>query len=137
MADQIFREKSIQRISSPEELNQYLKVTNPGVWTVLVAVIVLLAGLIVWSSVGELQTKAAGIAEVSNGEVTVTVAGERASMVDDGQTVIIDGQETVINNVETDDYGRAVGFAVLNVPDGKYNCEVVVESIKPIRFLIK
>ena len=42
MDNQIFREKSIKRISSPEELNKYLRVTNPGIWAVLLAVIVLL-----------------------------------------------------------------------------------------------
>ena len=45
----IFRQKSMERLSSPEQLNDYLKVTNPAVWVVLAAVIFLLAGLFIWS----------------------------------------------------------------------------------------
>ena len=40
MAEQpIFREKSLKRITSPEELSDYLRVTSPSVWLVLAAVI--------------------------------------------------------------------------------------------------
>ena len=48
----IFREKSIERISSPEELNDYIRVTSPSVWLVLAALIILLAGMLVWSVLG-------------------------------------------------------------------------------------
>ena len=45
MENQIFREKSLEQISSPEQMNDYLQVTNPAVWLVLVAVILLLLTL--------------------------------------------------------------------------------------------
>ncbi|HAG12584.1 MAG TPA: NHLP bacteriocin system secretion protein, partial [Ruminococcus sp.] len=35
---QVFRKKSLDRISSPEQLTDYLRVTNPGIWVVLAAV---------------------------------------------------------------------------------------------------
>ena len=41
----LFREKNLERLESPEKLNDYLRVTSPGVWMVLGAVIVLLVGL--------------------------------------------------------------------------------------------
>ncbi|MBE6128882.1 MAG: hypothetical protein E7185_06370 [Erysipelotrichaceae bacterium] len=137
MDNQIFREKSIKRISSPEELNKYLRVTNPGIWAVLLAVIVLLGGLIVWASVGTLETKVDAEAVVSDGYVQVTVAGDKAGLVQADMPLIIDGNETVLDDVKTDEYGRAVGMAVLNVPDGRYNAEVVIERIAPISFLIR
>lgn len=37
MNDKIFRKKSVEKMSSPEQLNDYVKVTNPGVWMVLAA----------------------------------------------------------------------------------------------------
>ena len=40
----LFREKSLETVENPEQLNDYLKVTSPGVWIVLGAVIVILAG---------------------------------------------------------------------------------------------
>ena len=42
MEEQIFRKKSLDRLSSPEQLNDYLHVTSPGIWIVLGAVIFLL-----------------------------------------------------------------------------------------------
>ena len=40
----LFREKSLETIESPESLNDYLRVTSPGVWIILAAVIALLVG---------------------------------------------------------------------------------------------
>lgn len=48
----IFREKSLRRISSPEEMNDYIRVTTPKVWVILIAVIVLLIGALVWATFG-------------------------------------------------------------------------------------
>ena len=52
MDKKIFREKSIDRVSSPEELNNYMKVTTPKVWIALIAVLILLIGALVWSFFG-------------------------------------------------------------------------------------
>ncbi len=54
----IFREKSIERISSPEELNDYIRVTTPSVWLVLVALVVLLLGMLAWSVFGTVEAHA-------------------------------------------------------------------------------
>ena len=40
----LFREKSLERLESPEKLNDYLRVTSRGVWLVLARVIVGLIG---------------------------------------------------------------------------------------------
>ena len=48
----IFREKSMERVSSPEELNDYIRVTTPSVWIVLIALAVLLVGMLGWSIFG-------------------------------------------------------------------------------------
>lgn len=51
----IFREKSLSRVSSPEELNDYIRVTTPSVWVVLAATVVLLLGMLSWSIFGTLE----------------------------------------------------------------------------------
>lgn len=60
MEPKIFREVSLKRLSSPEQLDQLIKVTSPRGWLALVALILLLAGVIVWSFVGSIPTKIAG-----------------------------------------------------------------------------
>ena len=56
MKSNIFRKKMLDRISSPEQLNDYIRVTNPGPWMLMSAVIILLAGIFVWSVFGRLDT---------------------------------------------------------------------------------
>ena len=51
----IFREKSLERISAPEQLNDYIKVTKPSVWVVLIATILLIAGALVWAICGKIE----------------------------------------------------------------------------------
>ena len=52
---QIFREKSIERVSSPEQLDDYIKVTTPSVWLIMSATIALLAGMIIWGVFGKIE----------------------------------------------------------------------------------
>jgi hypothetical protein len=61
----LFRQKSIERVSSPEQLNDYIRVTTPGVWLVLLALVILLLGMLAWSIFGTVEAvNAEGVAEV-------------------------------------------------------------------------
>lgn len=131
----IFRQKSIDRISSPEQLTDYLKVTNPGIWVLLAAIILLLSGLFVWSMVGNLETVADGVAVVENGTAQIMVTDSVNGDIASGMTVRIGDDEYSIATVEKDEYGRAVAFAPIDKADGKYDVKIVTESIHPIKFL--
>ncbi len=54
----LFREKSLQKVQSPEALNDYIRVTKPSVWIVLAALVLLLAGMLVWSVFGTVAVHA-------------------------------------------------------------------------------
>lgn len=60
MGHNIFREVSLKRLSSPDQLDQLIKVTSPRGWLALIALSLLLAAVIVWSFVGSIPTKIAG-----------------------------------------------------------------------------
>ena len=131
----VFRKKTLDRISSPEQLTDYLSVTNPGIWVVLVAVILLLAGGAAWSMVGMLETKA---------EVKIVVSDHMAQIIplgserlEDGMQLHVSGQEARIAFVQTDEYGRSVGTVEVNLPDGTYDGTVVIEAVHPISFLLE
>ena len=51
-SDAVFREKTMNRVNSPEALNDYIRVTTPSVWIVLLALVVLLVGMLAWSVFG-------------------------------------------------------------------------------------
>lgn len=44
----IFRKSSLERISSPEQLNEYIKVTSPSLFVILLAIFIVLLSLGVW-----------------------------------------------------------------------------------------
>ena len=52
----LFRENSMEQISSPEQLTDYLHVTNPTVWAVMAAIILLLVGMLVWGSLATVDS---------------------------------------------------------------------------------
>lgn len=56
MKKELFRENAIKKVSSPEQLNEYIRVTNPGIWVTLVAIIILLIGVCVWGALGKIET---------------------------------------------------------------------------------
>jgi hypothetical protein len=53
----IFREKSIDRVTGPESLNDYIRVTSPSVWIALLALLILLAGMLTWSIFGKIKVQ--------------------------------------------------------------------------------
>ena len=56
MDHQLFRKESIDRISSPEEMHDYMRVTSPKLWMILSAVIALLVGFIVYASTSVMES---------------------------------------------------------------------------------
>ena len=131
----VFREKTLERISSPDQLNAYLHVTNPGIWAVLTAVIILLAGVFVWSCTGTLETKSPASMVVKNHVAEIVVKDD--SVLEKGMVIKEDSQEYYIASVSEDEYGRKTGIAEVNLPDGKYDAEVVTETTRPVEFLLK
>ena len=51
----IFREKSMERIASPDQMDDYIKVTTPSVWIALLALVVLLIGILAWNIFGTVE----------------------------------------------------------------------------------
>ncbi len=56
----IFRKVALERLSSPEQLDQLLQVTNPYGWLALTAVGVILGAAVTWGFVGTIPTEAQG-----------------------------------------------------------------------------
>ncbi len=156
MNRKIFRNASIERVSSPEQLNDYIKVSRPGVWLILAAVIVLLVGVCVWGIYGKLTTTQEAMTVVQDGIATCYVTPETAQSLKTGMEVRLEGHTGHITAVAStpmalsadfDPYalylsGQAVGDWVIPVttdlaaPDGSYLSEIVLESISPIFFVL-
>ena len=133
----LFRKKAMERISSPEDLTSYLRVTSPGMWIVLAAVIVLLAGLFAWAAVGTLETTVDATAVVQDHTAEIVASGQGADTLQEGMPLRVASQDFVIASVDYDEYGRATARAEVLLPDGTYDAKVVVDETRPIQFLLE
>ena len=86
----VFRKKSLERIQSPDQLDDYIHVVSPGVWMVLGALVLLLAGGGVWASVGTIEETVPAALVVRGGEATCYVAQGRSSEVSPGDTLHVE-----------------------------------------------
>ena len=156
MSNTLFRQKSMDRISSPEELHDYMRVTSPRLWMILAAIVVLLTGFIVYASTANMENTVKIRVTIENyasepdetdpdGERYTYVSGTfpltMKDMIRTGMVVRI-GQETGIiswigNSAEEDvinvmfDMNRQY----LPLPSGECDAELVLESTTPISFL--
>ncbi|MEN6418582.1 MAG: hypothetical protein ABFC73_06635 [Clostridiaceae bacterium] len=89
----IFRKESIERISSADQLDDYIRVQKPSVWILLMLVVALLVAAFVWAGTTKLETTvtAFGImdSENSNDTVTCYLTPDKAEIVKIGQATIL------------------------------------------------
>ena len=136
MDQQLFRKKSLDRISSPEQLNDYLRVTNPSVWVVLLAVVILLAGLLIWSSVTTIESYVSGTAEVKDGIMTIRFDEQQfAKNVEVGMPVSAGDTQTTVSNIGRDTNGLYIATANTTLSDGFYPVRITYKTTQVLDLL--
>lgn len=48
MNEKLFRKKSIDKMKEPDELNDYIRISEPGIWVLLTAIFILLIAVCIW-----------------------------------------------------------------------------------------
>ena len=136
MGETLFRKKSLERISSPEALNDYLHVTSPSVWLILLAVILLLAGMLVWSSAASIDSFATGTAQVTEGTMYIHFDNEQsAENVQSGMTVTAGETASRISSIGKDAEGELFALAPTSLADGTYPVRVVFKQTQVLSLL--
>ena len=122
---QVFRKSVMDRLSSPEELNEYLHVTRPSVWIALVAVIIILVGALIWSSVTYIESYVDVKAEVKNGTMTVLLDRDTPFLerIEVGQDVITGSTTTQIAGIGYREDGY-IATAPSTLADGTYDVKI-------------
>jgi len=92
----IFRQVALERLSSPEQLDQLMQVTNPTGWAALLAVGLLLLAAILWGIFGTIPVKVVGqgvlLAPGGVNDVVSLVSGQIVDIYFDVGDVIQAGQ---------------------------------------------
>ena len=143
-------------VSSPEQLQDYVKVANPGLWMVISAIVILLAGVIVWGFIGKIDTTMSTAIVTDNGNAVIYVGESNVEKIGVGMTVRCEEKEYTITDIAKapirvdssfTDYaiyasGLTVGEWVYAVSldgehaDGVQKADIVIESISPISFIL-
>ena len=160
----IFTKKASERLRSPDDLDEYVRVTNPSIWVVLAACAVLLIGLFAWGLFGTAEASVSGVGTYVKGEAICFLPADKASKVNVGDPANVGGElmevasvgAVPLSRVEAheivggdylaatlvgDDWTYLVRFA----GDGDYRFEegiplsvsITVERIAPISLIFK
>ena len=157
MNNNLFRKKNVERVASPDQLNDYIHVSNPSAWIVLAAFTILLIGVCIWGIFGTLDTTLSVVAVKDEGGVVCYVKEADYEKIEIGMMVKIGDEELAITGIEKtpvpvdesiSDYAKHVGA----LTDGEWiyyvyvDCpaelegnvlpaKIVIERINPFYFV--
>ena len=156
MNNSLFRKSSMDRLKSPEELNDYIRVANPSVWLLLGAVILVLLGVGVWGVFGTVESTLQTGVRAEEERVICCVSETDIHRIDEGMMVrmgdregtvkqVLDtplqsaGQESYLfhlSKIAAGSFYYEVEVEACGLEAGIYQGEIVLESISPITFVI-
>ncbi len=149
----IFREKSLEELSSPEQLDRGIKLTSPRHFLFIISFVIIFATLTVWGFYGSIPKKSKGMGMImsSNGTVSIQstingvfsdVAIEKGDYVYSGSVIArVNSQETIeeirrleeklkerTDNVDVQ-YGSEIDKQVIEIEKKRKEIEVLSEKI--------
>ncbi len=157
----LFRKSAMDRVSSPDRLNDYIRLSNPSVWVILAAVLILLVSVFVWGYFGALPTTLTANGVGSGGSIVCFLPLEDAEAVRPGMEASVGSYPAEVSQVGSiplsaaeaagelgSDYARAslslsdwsirVVLALEEpVEDGQvYAVRITADETRPIDFIL-
>ena len=157
MKPSFFKKEAMEQLTSPEKLDEYIRVSTPSIWLLLGAMFVFLAGVFVWGKFGHLDTLVTGTAVVRNGESTCYIGAEDISSIKPGMKITINKEDGVISEIserpyiltaednteilQTGEFTEGewvyeVKAENTDLTDGIYKAVITVESVSPVKFVL-
>ena len=138
MHDEIFRKKSLDKVKSPENLDDYIQVSNPSVWLLLISVILILAGACVWGIFGNIESTVPATVHIQSDSAVCYIASDDITSVKEGLTVSFANYEAVIDSIGSkkgNEYACSLSLQV-NPDAGVYEGKVIIQTYKPLSFIL-
>ena len=137
LGTQIFRETALRKMSSADDLDHYLKVTNPSAWIIVGAITALLVAAFIWGLTANLPISTNTTGVLKNGEIVcfLPLDGSQIATTDSKVTAV--GHETHIVSVNDNPHsqrevaaalGSDYAIASLNLPQWSYKLIVALPS---------
>ena len=156
MSKPLFRQKSLDKLTSPEQMGDYIRVSNPSVWLLLAAIIALLIGVCVWGVFGRLDTTLQTAGVCKNGQLVFYIREADVGKLSKKTLVSVNGNDYAVSEIadtpipldesfdpyllhrlelSEGDWVYAVKADTPEVKDGICSVEVITESVRPIDFV--
>ena len=152
----IFRQKSLDKMVTPDHLDDYIRVSNPSVWLVLGAIVVLLVAATVWGVFGHITESTTGVLVVKNGSATCYIEQTKADDLDAGDAVSAantqgmvttqpaaaspaadaDATDGMAASLWGEDAWVVSAEASIDLPDGVYQATIDLETYAPLALLL-
>lgn len=160
MKEELYRRSSLEKLVSPDSLDEYIKIERPHTWLTLTAVFVLIAALAVWMGASRLKTTVGVSGIAYEGKVYAWIAPENAQKLKEGMKAEIKNRK--IGEIEkvseepvsredaggsfVSDYFRAAQLSDWNTAlvietDGEFSdgetlkLQIVTQELNPLEFL--
>ncbi|QVY64627.1 NHLP bacteriocin system secretion protein [Polaribacter sp. Q13] len=124
MAAGFFRKAALEKLSTPEKLDQLIKVTSPKAWISLCTIILVLGIGIGWSFLGNIKTKLNVVGVLLGGEIHEVVTTAQ-------------GQLTSLKVIVGDSVNQGDIIATIEQPELFQQIEEVKASLKEREFELK
>ena len=156
MNKQLFKKSNIDRVTSPEQLQDYVRVSNPSLWMAISAIVILLLGVVVWGIIGKIDSTLPTAIVTDDGKAVIYIGESDIEKIEVGMTVrsgdeeykiLAISKEPVKVSTSLTDYamhasGLTAGEWVYALTidgehtDGVQKADIVIESISPISFIL-
>ena len=124
MPPTFFRKSALEKLSTPEKLDQMIKVTGPKAWIALTTITLVLVTALVWSFGGNVKTKLNVVGVLLGGEVHEVVSTAQGQLINLNVTVgdqIHEGD--VIATIEQPQISQQIEEAEALLQERKYELE--------------
>ena len=158
MAQLPFKDEKANKITSPDQMNDYIKTSNPSAWLIILSAMFLLASIFVWAVFGTLNVtvEAGAVAaddrivcylpesediavgsKVRSGDIwgeVVSLSEKPVSELKVKESLNVD--EYTLYCLDLNEWNYIVEISMPeNNSDGYIEVEIIKETIKPISFL--
>ncbi len=112
---QMFRDSALRKMSSADDLDHYVKVTNPSAWVLIGTVTALIIAALVWGLTASLPLTTTVTGVIKGGEIVCFLPLDENTVASTDSKVMAAGRETHVVSVDDNPFSqREVSMALSN-----------------------
>ena len=98
-SNRIFNRHAAEKLRSPEDLDKYVRVTNPSAWAVVAALVLLLVGVLAWGVFGAVSTSVTTTGTCVDGRALCFLSADDVAKVTVGDAAKVGDEQMTVSEV--------------------------------------